>query len=74
MSRRTLTLLLASLLAVAMTLVAAVARVPYVALAPGPTFNTLGQVDGKPVIAVSGHKTYDDTGHLNMTTISVVTP
>src|SRR3954454_12872313 len=56
-----------------MTLVAAVARVPYVALAPGPTFNTLGQVDGKPVIAVAGHKTYDDNGHLNMTTISVVT-
>jgi PDZ domain-containing protein len=72
-SRRTLTLLLASLLAVGMTLVAAVARVPYVALAPGPTFNTLGQVDGKPVINVTGHKTYDDTGHLNMTTISVVT-
>ena len=72
MSRRTLTLLLASLLAVAMTLVAAVARVPYVALAPGPTFNTLGQLDGKPVISVVGHKTYDDGGHLNMTTISVV--
>jgi PDZ domain-containing protein len=72
-SRRTLTLLLASLLAVGMTLVAAVATVPYVALAPGPTFNTLGKVDGKPVIAVTGHKTYDDTGNLNMTTISVVT-
>ena len=72
-SRRTLTLLLASLLAVVMTLVMAVARVPYVALAPGPTFNTLGQLDGKPVISVKGHPTYDDTGHLNMTTISVVT-
>ena len=58
---------------IAATLVAAVARVPYVALAPGPTFNTLGQVDGKPVIAVTGHETYDDTGNLNMTTISVVT-
>ena len=73
MSRRTLTLLLATLLAVAMTLVAAVATVPYVALAPGPTYNTLGEHNGKPVVSVSGRPTYDDTGHLNMTTISVVT-
>jgi PDZ domain-containing protein len=73
-SRRTLTLLLASVLALAMTLVVAVARVPYVALAPGPTFNTLGADDtGKQVISVSGRPTYADTGHLNMTTISVVT-
>jgi PDZ domain-containing protein len=73
-SRRTLTLLLASVLALAMTLVVAVARVPYVALAPGPTFNTLGADDsGKAVISVSGHPTYTDNGHLNMTTISVVT-
>jgi PDZ domain-containing protein len=73
-SRRTLTLLLASVLALAMTLVVAVARVPYVALAPGPTFNTLGADDsGKPVISIKGRPTYDDTGHLNMTTISVVT-
>jgi PDZ domain-containing protein len=71
-SRRTLTLLLAGVLALGMTLVAAVARVPYVALAPGPTYNTIGAHDGKPVIAVTGRKTYDDTGHLNMTTISVV--
>lgn len=73
MSRRTLTLLLASLLAVGMTLVAAVARVPYVALAPGPIFNTLGQYDGKPVVSVTGRKTYEDTGNLSLTTISVVT-
>ncbi|MDT7547359.1 MAG: hypothetical protein QOE99_3469, partial [Actinomycetota bacterium] len=54
MSRRTLTLLLASVLALAMTLVVAVARVPYVALAPGPTFNTLGADDqGMPVISVT---------------------
>jgi PDZ domain-containing protein len=74
-SRRTLTLLLSSVLAVGLVLVVAVVRVPYVALAPGPTFNTLGLDDtGKPVISVRGHATYDDTGHLNMTTISVVVP
>ena len=75
MSRRTLTLLLSGVLAIAMVLVAAVVRVPYVALAPGPTFNTLGNDDsGKPVISVSGRATYADGGHLNMTTISVVMP
>jgi PDZ domain-containing protein len=74
-SRRTLTLLLSSGLVLALVLVVAVVRVPYVALAPGPTFNTLGlDAQGKPVISVTGHKTYDDSGHLNMTTISVVVP
>ena len=73
MSRRTLTLLLAGVLAVVMTFAVAVTRVPYVALAPGPTFNTLAADDaGKPVISISGHATYADNGHLNMTTISVV--
>ena len=73
MSRRTLTLLLASVLALGMTLIAGLARVPYVALAPGPTYNTIGLYEGKPVITVEGRKTYDEPGNLNMTTISVVT-
>ncbi|MCA1711696.1 MAG: PDZ domain-containing protein [Actinobacteria bacterium] len=73
MTRRTLTLLLAGVLVVGLTLVAAVASVPYVALAPGPTYNTLGSERGTPVIAVQGRRTYEDNGHLNMTTISVVT-
>jgi PDZ domain-containing protein len=73
-SRRTLTLLLSSAIALVLVLVVAVVRVPYVALAPGPTFNTLGVYEGTPVISVSGHAVYDDTGNLNMTTISVVVP
>ena len=75
MSRRTLTLLLSSAVVLALVLVVAVVRVPYVALAPGPTFNTLGvDTNGTPVISVAGHAVYDDTGNLNMTTISVVVP
>lgn len=75
MSRRTLTLLLSSVMAFGLVLVVAVVQVPYVTLVPGPTFNTLGKDDtGKPVISVVGHATYDDTGNLNMTTISVITP
>jgi PDZ domain-containing protein len=74
-SRRTLTLLLSGALALGLVLVVVAVRVPYVALAPGPTFNTLGVDDkGKPVIAITGSKTYDATGNLNMTTISVVVP
>jgi PDZ domain-containing protein len=69
-SRRDLTLLLALLLAVGMSAAAAVATVPYVALGPGPTIDTLGAVAGTPVIAITGRTTYPTTGHLDLTTIS----
>ncbi len=71
MSRRALTLLLASLLAVLLTAGAVQARVPYVVLGPGPTYNTLGEVDGTPVLEVEGRRTYDTTGHLDLTTVGV---
>lgn len=45
--------------------------VPYAAEGPGPTFNTLGEVEGEEVVAVSGTKTDDVAGNLNMTTVSV---
>jgi PDZ domain-containing protein len=70
-SRRTLTLLLAGALAVGLTLLAAVARVPYVALAPGPTYDTLGQVDGTPVLEISGRETFPTSGRLDLTTVGV---
>ncbi len=70
-SRRTLTLLLSTLLAVALLVGALVARVPYVALGPGPTFNTLGDSDGTPVIDVQGRQSFPDTGHLDLTTVGV---
>ncbi|HET8970129.1 MAG TPA: PDZ domain-containing protein [Candidatus Nanopelagicales bacterium] len=44
--------------------------VPFVELSPGPTFNTIGEVDGKPVIEVSGRQTYPTAGHLDLTTVS----
>ncbi len=70
-SRRNLPLLLSSLLAVALLLGALVARVPYVALGPGPTFNTLGEDDGKPVIDIEGRTSYPGDGHLDLTTVGV---
>ena len=75
MSRRTLTLLLASVLALILTGAAVAAPVPYVALGPGPTFNTLGDVKiGKvtePVITIEGRKTFPVDGHLDLTTVGV---
>lgn len=47
--------------------------VPYAAEGKGPTFNTLGDVDGRPVVDVRGAETFDSSGNLNMTTVSVRT-
>lgn len=48
--------------------------VPYVALSPGPTTNTLGtiKINGAdtPLIQIAGHPSYSDAGHLNFTTVS----
>ena len=71
MSRRTLTLLLASALVVLLTGAAVAARVPYVALGPGPTYNTLGEVDGKAVLQITGRRTFPTEGHLDLTTVGV---
>lgn len=48
----------------------AVVTVPFVSLGPGPTFDTLGEVDGKQVVEIEGTQTHPTTGHLNMTTVS----
>jgi Lon-like protease len=45
--------------------------VPYVAQVPGPTFNTLGDIDGDPVITVRGRDRNDVDGNLNLTTVGV---
>jgi Lon-like protease len=72
LSRRTATLACAGFLVALLSAVAALLPVPYVALSPGPTTNTLGSVDGSALISIKGHRTYADTGHLNLTTVSVL--
>ncbi len=52
--------------------VASVAPVPYVALTPGPTLNTLGRSGDHPMIEISGRRTYPTSGHLNMVTVSFI--
>jgi PDZ domain-containing protein len=45
--------------------------VPYVAQVPGPTFNTLGNLDGHPIISVEGRDRNHVEGNLNLTTVGV---
>ncbi len=58
-------------LVVAFALLGAFVPVPFVALGPGPTFDTLGADNGRPVVDIRGHESFPTTGHLNMTTVSV---
>jgi PDZ domain-containing protein len=45
--------------------------VPYVAQVPGPTFNTLGEIDGEPIIVIEGRERNEVEGNLNLTTLGV---
>ncbi len=49
---------------------ASVVRLPLLVLAPGPTYNTIGEVDGTPMIEISGTETFPTEGNLDMTTVS----
>jgi Lon-like protease len=70
-TRRTWTVVSASLLALALGVLGATLPVPLVSLGPGPTYDTLGTVNGATVVEVDGLPVYPTTGHLNMTTVSV---
>lgn len=72
MSRRALTLLIAGIGVIACLVVVFAVPVPYVALLPGPTYNTLGPLHGKPVVQIKGQPTFPASGHLNMVTISYI--
>ena len=44
--------------------------VPYVMTAPGPVFNTVGEVNDIELISISGTETYPTEGELDFTTVS----
>jgi Lon-like protease len=71
-SRRVLVLAVAGFLTVLLAATAALLPVPYVALQPGPTSNTLGTVDGTELIRIDGRRTYPDRGRLDLVTVSVL--
>ncbi|GII57046.1 hypothetical protein Pth03_54350 [Planotetraspora thailandica] len=70
MSRRAVALMVAGSLTLLLALCAALLPVPYVALSPGPTENTIGDVQGKPVISISGHQIYPADGKLSLVTVA----
>jgi Lon-like protease len=72
MSRRAGTLMVAAAGVVAALVAASVISVPYVALTPGPTLNTLGKSGNQPLIQIAGHRTYPTDGHLNLVTVSFI--
>ncbi|WP_354239830.1 S16 family serine protease [Arthrobacter sp. UYEF20] len=64
-------MLVSGLLALALGITAVSLPVPYVVESPGPTFNTLGDDNGKPVISVTGHESFPAKGNLDLTTVYV---
>lgn len=64
-------MMLSGLLALGLGLAVGTVPVPYVVESPGPTFNTLGQAQGSPVISVTGTQTYPAQGNLDLTTVYV---
>ncbi len=70
-NNRSSAMLVSGLLAAALGIAAVSLPVPYVIESPGPTFNTIGQDNGKPVINVSGHETFPAKGSLDLTTVYV---
>jgi len=78
LSLRGRVLTVGALLSAALVAIGASVPVPYVALGPGVTYDTLGQVQGTEVISFTGtgipstvQERFPNAGHLNMTTISV---
>lgn len=58
-------------LAVVLCAVAVLLPAPYVIESPGPTFNTIGEVNGRPLIQVEGTESFPPEGELDLTTVFV---
>lgn len=57
--------------AVVLGALAHLVHVPKVVYLPGPVYDTLGEVDGEPVVDVEGLATYPTSGALDFTTIKL---
>lgn len=78
LSLRTRTVAVGSVLTALLFAAGALIQIPYVAIGPGVTYNTLGTVDGVDVIQFTGdgippsaNEPANPGGHLNMTTIGI---
>lgn len=69
------TVLMTGLLVVAVCVgVVSALGTPWVVFSPGPVVDTLGSVDGRQVVAVSGRTTYASTSVLDLTTVTTTLP
>jgi PDZ domain-containing protein len=68
---RAITLAVSTVLMALVVAGCALIPVPYAVTSPGPTRDTLGMEQGKPLIEVHGVPTYKSTGKLLLTTVSV---
>jgi PDZ domain-containing protein len=68
-SRRAGLVLLTVVVTVAAVAVLHLVHVPKVIYRPGPAYDTLGKIDGRPIIEVEGLQTYPTSGTLDFTTI-----
>ncbi|MEU2347544.1 PDZ domain-containing protein [Modestobacter sp. NPDC049651] len=71
MTRRTAVLVVGAVLLLVFGVVGVLVPVPYVAQVPGPTYNTLGDIDGDPIITVTGRTPNRTSGNLNLTTVGI---
>jgi PDZ domain-containing protein len=71
LTRRGWTMVVSFVVVAVLALVGGFVKVPYVSLGPGPTYNTLGSLDGQVIVEVDGTKTYPTKGQLRMTTVSI---
>jgi PDZ domain-containing protein len=70
-SRRTTVLVSGAVLLLVFGVLGALLPVPYIAQVPGPTYNTLGDIHGTPIIEVTGREPNDTSGNLNLTTVGI---
>lgn len=66
---RTRALIASAVSLLVLLIVAFALPVPFVKLAPGPTFNVIGEHDGEQVLQITGTTTYPVDGALDMTTV-----
>lgn len=74
MTRQTWTAFVAAVAFVLIAVGLVVLPVPYVSWTPGSTTDTLGSVNNRPVIDISGIRTYPTKGQLDLTTVSETRP
>lgn len=70
-SKRTIWMLVATVLVLIVFALGQLIHLPYAIFRPGPAQDTLGKLDKKEIISISGTQTYPTDGRLDFTTVSL---